>query len=98
LEVRHVTPADGNIFADLGFPPAEAQSLLARATLMARIRDVVTDRKLTQVRAARLFGVTQPRMSDLVRGRIERFSVDTLMDMLARAGMEVRVHVKPKAA
>jgi predicted XRE-type DNA-binding protein len=93
-----VTPADGNIFADLGSPPAEAQNLLARAKLMVRIKDIVKARKLTQSRAAKLFGVTQPRMSDLTRGHIDRFSVDSLMDMLSRAGMEVRVSVKPKAA
>jgi predicted XRE-type DNA-binding protein len=93
-----VTPPDGNIFADIGFPPPEAQNLLARAKLMMRIEEIVKVRKLTQARAAKLFRVTQPRMSDLIRGHIDRFSVDSLMEMLSRAGMEVRVEVKPKAA
>ena len=96
--VSHVTPADGNIFADLGAPPAEAQNLLARARLMVQIKDIVKARKLTQARAAKLFGVTQPRLSDVIRGHIDRFSVDSLMEMLSRAGLEIHVEVRPKAA
>jgi predicted XRE-type DNA-binding protein len=93
-----ITPSSGNVFEDVGFPPAEARNLQARGLLMLEIERVIERRHLTQAKAAKLFGVTQPRISDLVRGRIERFSVDTLMDMLWRAGMEVRIDVKPKAA
>ena len=96
--IRHTTPADGNIFADLGSPPAEAANLLARSQLMIRLEQLIKKRKLTQLQAARLLGVSQPRVSDLVRGRIDRFSVDTLIEMLARAGLNVEISVTPRAA
>lgn len=81
----------GNVFGDLGFGPADAESLRIRAELMVRVRQLIEDRQLTQAAAAKLFRVTQPRVSDLVRGRIDLFSIDTLIDMLARAGVRVRV-------
>lgn len=84
----------GDVFRDLGFSPEEAGSLRIRAELMVRLRQVIQRRKLTQAAAAKLLGVTQPRVSDLVRGRIDLFSVDTLIDMLARAGVLVRVTVQ----
>ena len=79
----------GNVFEDIGASPEEAQNLLIRSRLMLRLRDVISDRKLTQARAAKLFGVTQPRVSDLVRGRVDRFSVDSLIAMLDRAAEQV---------
>jgi predicted XRE-type DNA-binding protein len=82
-----------NIFRDLGFGPEEAESLRIRSELMVQIRLLMERRKLKQVEAARLFGVTQPRISDLVRGKIELFSIDTLVDMLARANVKVQVRV-----
>jgi predicted XRE-type DNA-binding protein len=87
-------PSSGNVFRDLGFTPAEAESLRLRAELMTRIRRLIEGRRLTQVAAARLFGVTQPRVSDLVRGKIDLFSIDTLVDMLARAGVRVRLTIQ----
>jgi predicted XRE-type DNA-binding protein len=93
-----VTPADGNVFADLGFPPEEAAKLLLRSQLIVRLSTIIKQRKLTQARAAKLFGVSQPRISDLVRGKIGKFSVDILIEMLHRAGMDVRITVHPKAA
>jgi len=83
--------SDGKVFRGLGFTPEEAQSLQLRADLMNQIGRVIGSRRLTQAAAARLFGVTQPRISDLVRGKIDLFSIDTLVDMLARAGIRVRL-------
>ena len=77
--------------------PAEAGNMRVRADLMIQIREVVRRRRLTQQRAAKLFGVTQPRISDLVRGRIDLFSVDSLIGMLSQAGMRVTISVKPAA-
>jgi predicted XRE-type DNA-binding protein len=96
--VSHVTPAGGNVFADLGFPPAEAQNLKLRSQLMTALLDLIAKRGLTQVRAARLFGVAQPRISALSRGRIDRFTVDALVNMLANAGVKVRLLVGRPAA
>jgi predicted XRE-type DNA-binding protein len=82
--------SSGNVFLDIGFSPKEAEHLRARSELMARIIKTIRQKRLTQTQAARLFGVTQPRISDVMRGRIDRFSVDGLMQMLAHAGMPVR--------
>ena len=92
------TPSGGNIFADLGFPPAEAENLRLRAELIAALRGVIAERELTQSRAAEVFGVTQPRVSDLVRGKIELFSIDALVNMLARAGLAVHLRLRLVAA
>ena len=81
--------SSGNVFHDLGFPPEQAESLRLRADLMVQIRRLIEGRKLTQAAAAKLLGVTQPRISNLVRGKIDLFSIDTLIDMLARAGIRV---------
>ena len=86
----------GNVFADLGFSPAEAENLKVRADLMGRLAKVIDARALTQAHAARLFGVSQPRVSDLTRGKIGRFSVDTLIEMLGHAGIEVSVTTRPR--
>lgn len=80
-----------NVFRDLGFDPWEAQLLRIRSDLMIRLSRLIAARQLTQKAAATLFGVSQPRVSDLVRGRIDRFSVDTLIEMLGRAGVRVQV-------
>ncbi|MEA2563897.1 MAG: hypothetical protein QOH06_5401 [Acidobacteriota bacterium] len=84
-----ITPSSGNVFRDLGFAEDEAEHLRLRSTLMIAVRKIIEDRSLTQAEAAKLFGVTQPRISNLVRGRIDLFSIDTLIDMLARAGIHV---------
>src|SRR5579883_1193838 len=87
--------SSGNVFRDLGFEPKEAESLRLRAQLMAELKRLIVARKLTQNSAAKLFGVTQPRVSDLVRGRIELFSTETLVDMLTRAGVRVQLRLGP---
>jgi predicted XRE-type DNA-binding protein len=86
--------SSGNILRDLGFGPEEAESLRIRSELMVQIRLLIERRKLTQAAAAKLFRVTQPRISDLVRGKIELFSIDTLVDMLARAKVKVQLRVQ----
>jgi predicted XRE-type DNA-binding protein len=93
-----ITHSSGNVFLDLRFAIEEAENLHVRAQLMLHLRDVIHKRKLTQSQAAKLFRVTQPRISALVRGKIQAFSVDMLMAMLARAGMQVAVSIKPRAA
>ena len=83
----------GNVFRDLGFTSEEVESLKLRAGLMVQIRRLIEGRRLTQAAAAKVFGVTQPRVSDLVRGKIDLFSIDTLVDMLARAGVRVSLTI-----
>lgn len=86
--------SSGNVFRDLGFDARESENLRLRSELMIHIRKVIERRELTQAAAAQLFGVTQPRISDLVRGRIDLFSLDTLVNMLAAAGVQVKLVVK----
>jgi predicted XRE-type DNA-binding protein len=86
-----VTRSSGNVFRDLGFPAHKAEHLLVRADLMIRLEKELGSRGLTQAQAAVLLGVTQPRVSDLLRGRVELFSADALIDMLARLGIRVRL-------
>jgi predicted XRE-type DNA-binding protein len=88
-----IVRSSGSVFADLGFAPEDAEHLRIRSALMAMVRTVVDERGLTQARAAKLFGVTQPRVSDVVRGKIDLFTIDSLVDMLARAGVKVELTV-----
>ena len=83
--------SSGNVFRDLGFSTDEAMNLKLRSDLMIRLSKLIDARGLTQAEAADFFGVTQPRISDLVRGKIGRFSVDTLIAMLGHAGIQVRL-------
>jgi predicted XRE-type DNA-binding protein len=76
----------GNVFKDLGFGEDEAENLKIRADLMIELTKLIEAQELTQTAAAELLGVTQPRVSDLMRGKIDRFSVDTLIEMLGHAG------------
>jgi predicted XRE-type DNA-binding protein len=92
-----VTRPDGNIFRDLGFSPAEAENLRIRRELLAALQQVVHAHP-TQAMAAEHLGVTQPRVSDIVRGKIELFSVDSLIELLGRAHIRVEVHIAPSAA
>jgi predicted XRE-type DNA-binding protein len=86
--------SSGNVFRDLGFDTQEAENLRLRSELMIHVRKVIERRHLTQSAAATLFGVTQPRISDLVRGRIDLFGLDTLVNMLAAARVRVKLVVK----
>src|SRR5918999_1803429 len=90
-----VTPSTGNVFRDLGFSKEESEHLLVRADLLIQVQKTITSRRLTQAEAAKLLRVTQPRVSDLLRGRIDLFSTDALIDMLARLGVHVRFVLKP---
>jgi len=86
--------SSGNVFADIGFPKAEAAHLLIRTDLMIQLKALIADRGLTQKSAAEALGVTQPRISELVRGRIELFSIDTLVEMLTHLGVAVTLKTK----
>jgi predicted XRE-type DNA-binding protein len=97
MAVEHVTPAGANIFLDLGFPPGEAENLKIRADLMREIMGIIRGRDMKQKKAAELFGVSQPRISELMRGRINEFSIDSLVNMLAHAGMTVDVSIRTAA-
>jgi predicted XRE-type DNA-binding protein len=88
---RSLVRSSGNVFRDLDFGPEESEHLLIRADLMIQIEKTLKERGLKQAEAAKFLRVTQPRVSDLLRGRIDLFSTDTLIDMLARLGIRVRL-------
>ena len=88
-----VIQGGANVFEDLGFAPEEVLNLKIRADLMLNIKRVIQSQGWTQKQAALFFGETQPRISDLINGDIERFSIDKLVMMLVRAGMVVRLEV-----
>jgi predicted XRE-type DNA-binding protein len=92
-----VTPSTGNVFRDLGFSKEESEHLhlLVRADLLIQVQKAITSRRLKQVETAKVLRVTQPRVSDLLRGRIDLFSTDALIDMLASLGVGVRLVVRP---
>ena len=86
--------ASGNVFRALGFRPAEAASLAVRSRLMLVLREHIRRQGWTQAKAAKVMGVTQPRVSNLVHGRIDRFSVDSLIGLLRTCGLHVHITVR----
>ncbi len=87
-----------NVFDALEDDPAVAENLKIRAQLMHELRDYIQDNELTQYKAAALFGVDQPRVFDLVRGKIDKFTIDMLVSMLTKAGKHVDVRISDQAA
>jgi predicted XRE-type DNA-binding protein len=105
-QLMHITPAGGNVFADLGFEPEEAAALKAesqriiadklaiKVSLMSELAGWIEAEKLKQTDAAAILGVTRPRLSDAVNKKTSRFTIDALVDMLARAGKHVQMSVR----
>jgi predicted XRE-type DNA-binding protein len=87
-----------NVFKDVGFDAAQAANLKIRADLMIDLREHIRARGWTQGQAAAFFGETQPRISNLLKGEISRFSIDKLVNMLARAGVRIRLETDQRAA
>jgi predicted XRE-type DNA-binding protein len=85
--------SSGNVFLDLGYSLDEAAILQMRADLMADIRKFVKTRKLTQDKAAEILGITQSRVSDLTRGKWEKFSLEMLITLATKAGMHVTLKI-----
>jgi predicted XRE-type DNA-binding protein len=88
-----ITRSSGNVFADLGLP--EADHLLAKADLAIEISSIIEDRGLTQAEAAGIMGVDQPKVSALVRGRLDGFSMERLYRFLNALGRDVEIVVRP---
>ncbi len=91
--IAHITTEDGNVFKDLGFPPEEASKLKIKAQLMCQISEWIKEKQLKQEEASYLLHVTRPRISDIMRGKSGKFSIDALVDMLERMGKHVTVQV-----
>jgi predicted XRE-type DNA-binding protein len=104
--ITHVTPVGGNIFADLGFEPDEAARLLAETdaviseklaiknSLMTELARWIESKHLKQAEAAEILGVTRPRVSDVINKKAIKFTIDALVDMMARTGKHVQLSVQ----
>ena len=91
--ITYITPSNGNIFEDLGFEPQEASKLKIKAQLMSQISEWIKKEELKQEEASQLLHVTRPRVSDVLRGKSGKFTIDALVDMLERIGKHVSVQV-----
>jgi predicted XRE-type DNA-binding protein len=87
----------GNVFLDLGFPKAEAENLKLRSELMIRIIEFYRKSGMTQAAAAKALGLTQPRLNSLLKGKIGQFSLDALVNIASRAGLNVRLVIRNAA-
>ncbi len=83
--------SSADVFRELGFDQEESENLRIRSDLMMELSKLIATKGWTQAQAAGVMGVSQPRISDLVRGKIDLFSIDTLIAMLGSAGVRVRV-------
>ncbi len=90
---EEIFDSSGNVFTDLGFSPEEAAILQMRADVMSDLRAFIKAKKLTQAKAAEVLGVSQSRVSDLTRGKWERFSLEMLITLATRAGMRVSLKI-----
>ncbi len=88
-----ITKGSDNVFEDLGFEAEEAMNLKIRADLMLQLRSYIEAQGWTQQQAATFFEETQPRICYLLNGDITRFSIDKLINMLAKAGMKIKVEL-----
>jgi predicted XRE-type DNA-binding protein len=88
----------GNIFKDLGFDNVEAENLHIRSLLMLEIERYIKQQALTQFEAAKRLGITPPRVADILSGKLDSFTIDTLVNMLVRVGSRVDVVVQLQKA
>ena len=92
--ITHITPETGNIFEDLGFDHQQAKKLKIKAQLMCEISEWIKAQHLNQEKASQLLHVTRPQVSDVLRGKPEKFTIDALIDMLERTGKQVTARVQ----
>ena len=85
--------SSGNVFLDLGFPPHEAAVMLLRAQLAEALRVWMEQSELTQAQVAKHLGIAQPRVSEIVRGKVELLSLDNLVGLCAKAGIPVKMRL-----
>jgi predicted XRE-type DNA-binding protein len=88
-----IEEGSGNVYADLGYPDSE--SMLVKAQLAAKIAEIIERRALTQARAAEILGITQPKVSAIVKGRFRGISEHRLFECLTRLGRDVHIAIKP---
>ncbi len=95
---KDIIESSGNVFLDLGFPGEEATLLAMRSNLMIHLEKLIHERRWTQIKAAQYLGISQSRVSDLVCGKWEKFSLDMLLTLATRAGLHPRLELDAVAA
>jgi len=91
--MEKITGSSGNVFTDLGFNPEESTIYILRAELMSNLRKTIREREWTQEEAAKVLGIGQSRVSDLMRGKWEKFSLDMLITLAIRAGKQIEIAI-----
>lgn len=94
-ELEKITESSGNVFEDIGFDKAEARALLLRSRLMVQLEKALRAQHATQAALGRQLGIGQSRVSDLLKGKAELFSLDMLVTLAARLGLPVDLAVAP---
>ena len=87
--------SSGNVFADIGFTPAEAVELTAKSALILAVKGIMAERALTQKETARVYGTDQPTLSKVLHGRMESVTIDRLAAWLTSLGQDVEIAVRP---
>lgn len=93
FDVEH---GSGNVFKDIGYSDVEAANLVARAELMLKIRDIIQENRWSQREAAKILGVGQPRIAEIISFNTKYFSIDLLLKYLSRLGQQVSFSFQPK--
>jgi predicted XRE-type DNA-binding protein len=95
MDELKVTPSTGNVFEDLGF--SDAETMMLKAELSHKISSIIQHKHLSQIQAANLLGIDQPKISALMRGKLSGFSVERLFRFLTILGRDIRISIKPKS-
>jgi predicted XRE-type DNA-binding protein len=93
-EIRHES-SSGNVFADMGFSPAEAEELTAKSILILAMKKIIAERALTQKAAAKVCGTDQPTLSKVLHGRMESATIDRLASWLTNLGQDIEITIRP---
>lgn len=94
MMTEQIIKSSGNVFSDLGFSPEQSGKLAIKSYLMMQIESFIKKKGLTQDQASELMGVSRPRISDVMLGKIDKFTIDALVDLLTRAGFHIAVTVE----
>ncbi len=94
---NQITESCGDVFKDFGFSSELSDKLTIKSCLMGEIDSYIKKKGITQDQAAKLMGVSRPRISDVIRGKIDKFTIDSLVDMLTKAGLHISLNVEDAA-
>ena len=94
---NNIIESKGDVFNDLGFSKEQSDKLVIKSYLMMQVENLIKSKGMTQDQASKLMGVSRPRISDVKRGKIDKFTIDALVDMLTKAGLHIAITVENAA-